>query len=316
MISKNNFWNKKSVLITGINGFIGSSLAKELRNRGAIVWGISRTKEDKNIIKANIIDYSALENTMQDKKISICFHLAAESFVELGQENPYKTFKINTLGTLSILESAKKNNLEKLIIASTSQVYGDNPLPFKENYPVRPSRPYETSKACIDFIAQSYAETFNLPVLISRFCNIYGPGDLNFTRLIPKTIKSILSDNPPEMWGKGTVREYLYIEDAVEGYIRLAEIPREKIMKNRIFNFGTGKKYSVEDIIKKIIIASGKNIDTKKISGGRLDEIHEQYVSFTKAKKILGWSPKISIENGLKKTVRWYKNYFSKLRDK
>jgi len=306
-LKNNHFWEKKPVLITGINGFIGFALAKQLKNRGATVWGISRVIEDKNVVRANIIDYSTIDNIMKDKKISICFHLAAESFVELGQENPYKTFKVNTLGTLNILESARSNNLEKLIIASTSQVYGDNPLPFKEDYPVRPSRPYETSKACIDFIAQSYAETFNLPVLISRFCNIYGPGDMNFTRLIPKTIKSILSGMHPQMWGKGTLREYLYLDDAVEGYIKLAELPKEKIVKNRIFNFGTGKKYSVEEIIEKIIISSGKTIDIEKISGGRMDEIQEQYVSFAKAKKNLGWKPKMSIDEGLKKSFLWYK---------
>src|SRR5258708_3154477 len=129
-----NFWKDKKVLITGIQGFVGSHLAIALEKKGAKVWGISRSVQKKNIFKANIIEYSRLDEIVKKKKINICFHLAAESIVESGQEDPYQTFKINMLGTLNILESARKNNLEKVVIASTSHVYGDNPLPFKEKY--------------------------------------------------------------------------------------------------------------------------------------------------------------------------------------
>jgi CDP-glucose 4,6-dehydratase len=304
-----SFWKNKKVLITGINGFIGSNLAQALRSNGAFVWGISRNVESKYIIKANIIDYSRIDEIIKDKKIAICFHLAAESLVESGQDDPYQTFKINTLGTLNILEAARVNNLEKMIIASTSHVYGDNPLPFKEEYPARPSRPYETSKTCIDLIAQSYAETFNQPVLISRFCNIYGPGDTNFNRLIPKTIKSVLQNDAPRMWGGGAIREYMYIDDAVLGYIKLAEMSISRVGKNRIFNFGTGKRYSVEQVINNVIKASGKKLTIEKVGGGRLLEIQKQYVSSAKSKRLLQWSAQVSFEKGLKKTIAWYKQF-------
>ena len=311
MSSQNNsFWHKKPVLITGINGFIGSHLAEALEKRGAIVWGITRSKETNRAIKANIIDYSRIDEIIKEKQIAICFHLAAESIVESGQEDPYQTFKINTLGTLNILESTRKNNLEKLIIASTSHVYGNNPLPFKEEYSPKPSRPYETSKTCIDLIAQSYAEIFNLPVLITRFCNIYGPGDINFNRLIPKTVKSVLADISPTMWGGGAVREYMYIDDVVAGYMQLAEVPIETVGKNRIFNFGTGHRFSVQQVMKKVIKASGKNLQIEKIPGGRPMEIEAQYVSSAKAKKLLHWSANISFDEGLEKTIVWYKDYF------
>ncbi len=302
-----NYWENKPVLITGIQGFVGSHLARALEKKGAIVWGLSRTVKKRNILKANIIEYSRVDQIIKDKKIAICFHLAAESIVESGQEDPYQTLKINTLGTLNILECARKNNLEKVIIASTVHVYGDNPLPFKEEYTPRPTRPYETSKACLDLIAQSYIETFRLPVLISRFCNIYGPGDRNYNRLIPKTIKSILNDEQPLMWGGGSLRDYLYIDDAIAAYLKLAAVSTTSVGKNRIFNFGTGEHYTVEEVIKMIIHATGKNISIKKISGGRDNEILKQYVSSEKAKKLLNWSPKIPFEKGLAKTILWYK---------
>lgn len=309
MSLKNDFWLNKQILITGINGFVGSHLARSLENKGAKVWGISRSTENKNIVKANIIDYSRIDEIIKEKKIAICFHLAAESLVESGQVDPYQTFKINTLGTLNILESARKNNLEKLIIASTAHVYGENPLPYREQYPPRPSRPYETSKTCIDLIAQSYADTFNLPVLIPRFSNIYGPGDMNFNRLIPKTIKNVLNNTSPQMWGGKAIRDYIYIDDAITGYLKLAMTPISQIEKNRIFNFGTGDRLSVKEIMEMIIKISGKNLTIQKIEGARMLEIDKQYVSSAKAKRVLHWIPKTSIEKGLIKTIAWYNKF-------
>ncbi len=301
-----SFWKDKSVLITGIQGFVGSHLAKALEKKGATVWGLSRNIESGNTLKANIIEYSRVDQIIKEKKIGICFHLAAESIVESGQEDPYQTLKINTLGTLNILECARKNNLDKVIIASTSHVYGNNKLPFKEEYTPRPTRPYETSKTCLDLIAQSYIETFDLPVLISRFCNIYGPGDKNFNRLIPKTIKSVLNNERPLMWGGGSLRDYLYIDDVIAAYLKLAEVSIPAVGKNRIFNFGTGEHYTVEEVIKMIIHISGKDVTIKRIPGGRNNEIIKQYVSSEKAKRLLAWKPQITLEKGLSKTLLWY----------
>lgn len=315
MLQRNEFcWNEKSVLITGISGFIGSHLEKKLKARGATVWGISRSNNKLNNIKANVVDYDIVDEIIKSKKINICFHLAAESLVESGRADPYRTFKVNTIGTLNILEICRKNNLEKLIIASTSHVYGDNRLPFKEEYPARPSGPYETSKTCIDLIAQSYAETYNIPVLISRFCNIYGPGDFNFNRLIPKTIKSVLADMRPEMWGGFALREYMYIDDAVDGYVKLGEFPVSMVGKNRIFNFGTGEKISARDVVEKIINISGKKLKIKKTLNNRPLEIKAQYLSSSKSKRLLHWSPKVSFEDGLIKTLAWYGQQLGEVR--
>jgi len=302
----------KRVLITGITGFVGSSLANKLRSLGVVVYGISRSlASDKRNLRANMLDYSVISNFIKDSKIQICFHLAGESLVEAGQNDPYHTFKINTEGTLNILEIARKSTMEKIIIASTAHVYGNNKLPYLEEYTPKPSRPYETSKACTDLIAQSYANTFELPVLIPRFVNIYGPGDLNFSRLIPKTIKAVLSNTTPKMWGGKAIRDYLYIEDSISAYLKLAEINISLIGNNRIFNFGSNNKISVENLIKKIINLSGKKVIIEKIDEGRASEIKSQYVSIEKASKVLGWKPITTLEKGLRKTLRWYEKYLN-----
>jgi len=302
----------KRVLITGITGFVGSNLAKKLRSLGVIVYGISRSlASDKRNLKANMLDYSAINNFIKDSKIQICFHLAGESLVETGQKDPYLTFKINTEGTLNILEIARKNTMDKIIIASTAHVYGNNKLPYLEEYTPKPSRPYETSKACTDLIAQSYANTFKLPVLIPRFVNIYGPGDLNFSRLVPKTIKAVLSNTTPKMWGGKAIRDYLYIDDSISAYLKLAEIDISLIGNNRIFNFGSNNKISVENLINKVITLSGKKVTIKKIDEGRASEIKSQYVSIEKATKVLGWKPRTTLEKGLRKTLRWYEKYLN-----
>lgn len=302
-------FKQKRILITGITGFVGSHLAQKLIGKGAHVFGISKNVNSKNILKANITNYSALDTFIKDAKIEICFHLASASLVEEGQLHPRQTFKVNTEGTLNILESARNNKLEKVIIASTSHVYGDNKLPYLEKYSSKPSRPYETSKACADLIAQSYAESFNLPVLIPRFVNIYGPGDLNFQRLIPKTIKSVLEGFSPQMWGGKAIRDYLFIDDAIEAYLLLVKVNINKVGTNRIFNFGSGNMISVEELIKKIIQISGKSSKIKKIGDERIGEIKSQYVSWEKASSLLGWKPKISLEDGLRKALVWYARF-------
>lgn len=312
MMKKESLFDRK-ILITGINGFIGSHLARKLRHLGADVYGISKTIEKKNkILKASILDFSAINKFIRKSKIEVCLHLAGKSLVEDGQKDPDQTFKTNIEGALNILESARQNNLKKIIIASTAHIYGNNKLPYLETYTPRPSRPYETSKACVDLIAQSYIVTFHLPILIPRFVNIYGPGDLNFTRLIPKTIKAVLAGNNPQMWGGDSVRDYLFIDDVIEAYLLLIKIRLDAVGSNKIFNFGSGNNTSVENLIKRIIFLSDKKLKINKISEERPLEINQQYVSLNKASKILGWKSTTSLDEGLKKTINWYRSYFGK----
>lgn len=307
-----NYWENKNILVTGASGFVGSNLISKLNGLGANVFGISRSGKGPTI-KGDVTNLSLIDKIIKTKKIQICYHLAAESLVESGQTNPYDTFKSNIEGALNILESARKNNLEKIIIASTSHVYGDHKPPYLETFSPRPSRPYETSKTCIDLLAQSYANTFSLPVLIPRFVNIYGPGDLNFNRLVPKTIKSVLNNKPPKMWGGGAKRDYLFIDDVTRAYILLGEADMSKIGKNRIYNFGSSNIFSVQEIIEKIIELSGKKFKIEKIEDERDFEIKVQYSSWKKAKKVLNWDPQFSISDGLSETLNWYKKYFNEI---
>lgn len=297
-----SFWQGRPVLVTGASGFIGSHLVKQLILKKAKVASLSKKT-------GSIEDFEKLNDIVKKHKINTIFHLAAQPIVEVGQTNPIKTFEVNIKGTWNILEAARENNVEKIIIASTVHVYGDNPkVPFKEEYFPQPSRPYETSKACADLLAQSFADTYDLPVEIPRFVNIYGPGDFNFSRLIPKVIKSILKGEKPEVWDIGTVRDFLYIDDAINAYLMLAEKKFDGGKRLRVFNFGTGKPIKIHDLVLNIIELSNKKINLRieKLPEERSNEIKKQYVSIAKAKRELNWYPKISLDEGLAKTFNWY----------
>jgi CDP-glucose 4,6-dehydratase len=282
---------------------------KGLVNKNFEVYGTSRSKsKDKRISKIDIRNFKALNNLIKSRKIDICIHLAGISTVEEGKNNPYTTFNENILCALNVLECARINRLKKIIITSTSQVYGENKTPHREEYPIQTTRPYETSKATIDLIAQSYADTFNLSVLIPRFVNVYGPGDMNHTRIIPKTINTILENKSPEIWGGNTERDFIYIDDVVEAYKSLIEIDIKKIGKNRIFNFGTGNLISIKDLTKIIIGITNPLLKINKIDSLRDDEIKKQYLSISKSRKILKWKSKTSLKTGLEKTIDWHKS--------
>lgn len=309
-----SFWDEKTVLITGANGFVGSHLAKRLLAENAKVIALSK-KEEKTLSGtineiASVEDFHKLNDIVGKNKVSIIFHLAAQPIVEIGQENPLNTFEVNIRGTWNILEVARKNNIQKVIVASTVHVYGDNPkVPFKEKYFPQPSRPYETSKACADLLAQSYADTYDLPVEIPRFANIYGPGDFNLSRLIPKVIINILKGKQPEVWDIGSIRDFLYIDDAINAYLILAQKQFVGEKRLRVFNFGAGKPIKIYDLVLKIIQLVNKDIKIKTETPpeGRFSEIQKQYASIAKAKRELGWYPTVTLEEGLSRTIKWYK---------
>lgn len=309
-----SFWQKKVVLVTGASGFVGLHLVNQLATKETKVVALSTkgTNTSKKVIdiKGSVENFSLLKEIIRKYKIYTIFHLAAQPIVEVGQTNPTRTFEINIRGTWNVLEAARVNNIQKIIIASTVHVYGDNPkVPFKEKYFPQPSRPYETSKACADLLAQSFADTYDLPVEIPRFVNIYGPGDLNFSRLIPKVIKSILKGKKPEVWDIGSVRDFLYIDDAINAYLTLAEKKLDNGRRLRVFNFGTGQPIKIYDLVQRIIQLMDKEIDVKMENPpeGRSNEIKKQYASITKAKKELNWYPKITLDDGLTKTINWYR---------
>lgn len=321
-----NFWQNKNALVTGATGIIGSWLVKKLVDEGANVLSIMRDQVPKsglvlsgyikkiNIIHGQLEDYFTVERALNEYEIEVCFHLGAQTIVQTANRSPISTFESNIKGTWNLLEAARKSQLLKsLIIASSDKAYGEHEnLPYKEDYPLKGLHPYDVSKTCADMISQAYANTYRMPIGITRCGNVYGGSDLNFNRIVPGTIRSILFNESPIIRSDGTlIREYIYVLDIVEAYMHLAEnIHKEKI-KGQAFNFGTEKPMNVLEITNKIIEVMDSSLKPR-VLGTAKGEINKQTLSCEKARKLLNWKPAYSLEKGLKETVEWYKSFFNK----
>ena len=299
------FWNNKNVFITGGTGFLGSYLVKKLVNYGANVTilvrdyipqsNIYRGEEYKkvNVVHGTLEDYLLIERTLGEYEIDTVFHLAAQAIVGVANRNPLGTFKSNIEGTWNILEAARKSPLiKRVIVASSDKAYGDQEkLPYDENMPLQGKHPYDVSKSCADLIAQTYYETYKLPVCITRCGNLYGGGDLNFNRIIPQSIQSILNNKAPVIRSDGSfIRDYFYIEDAVDAYINLAEKVVELNLGGQAFNFSNEIQLTVLELVNKILKIMGSSMKPIILNQGSNEIIH-QYLSAKKARTILGWSP-------------------------
>jgi len=320
------FWNNKNVFITGGTGFLGSYLVKKLVNYGANVTilvrdyipqsNIYRGEEYKkvNVVHGTLEDYLLIERTLGEYEIDTVFHLAAQAIVGVANRNPLGTFKSNIEGTWNILEAARKSPLiKRVIVASSDKAYGDQEkLPYDENMPLQGKHPYDVSKSCADLIAQTYYETYKLPVCITRCGNLYGGGDLNFNRIIPQSIQSILNNKAPVIRSDGSfIRDYFYIEDAVDAYINLAEKVVELNSGGQAFNFSNEIQLTVLELVNKILKIMGSSMKPIILNQGSNEIIH-QYLSAKKARTILGWSPNYTIDEGLSKTIEWYKDFLKK----
>jgi CDP-glucose 4,6-dehydratase len=320
-----NFWKNRNVFITGCTGLLGSWLSKALAEREANVVGLIRDLVPKshlnwsgfndkiNIVRGEIEDYFLLERAINEYEIDTVFHLAAQTIVTIANRNPISTFESNVKGTWNVLEACRRNPLvERIIVASSDKAYGDQEkLPYNENTPLEGRHPYDVSKSCTDLIAQSYYRTYNLPVCITRCGNFYGGGDLNFNRIVPDTIRSVFNNEPPIIRSDGTlIRDYFYIEDAVESYLLLAEKMEKLKIQGEAFNFSNEIQITVLELVNKIIKLMGSNL-TPKILNQAPNEIKHQYLSAQKAKDILNWASKYTLDDGLRKTIEWYKKFLS-----
>lgn len=324
----NKFWNNKNVFVTGGTGFLGSYLVKKLVNYGANVTILVRDyipqsniyigEEYKkvNVVHGMLEDYLLIERALGEYEIETVFHLAAQAIVGVANRNPLGTFKSNIEGTWNILEAARKSPLIKqVIVASSDKAYGDQEkLPYDENMPLQGKHPYDVSKSCADLIAQTYYETYKLPVCITRCGNLYGGGDLNFNRIIPQSIQSILNKEAPVIRSDGSfIRDYFYIEDAVDAYINLAEKVVELNLGGQAFNFSNEIQLTVLELVNKILKIIGSDIKPIILNQGSNEIIH-QYLSAKKARTVLGWSPNYTIDKGLSKTIEWYEDFLKKER--
>ncbi|MED4830035.1 GDP-mannose 4,6-dehydratase [Bacillus atrophaeus] len=321
-----SFWKNKNVFVTGCTGLLGSYLVKELVDQGANVTGLIRDAVPKsnlyqgeyvqkiNIVQGALEDLPVIERALGEYEIDTVFHLAAQAIVGVANRNPISTFEANILGTWNILEACRKHPLiKRVIVASSDKAYGDQEnLPYDENMPLQGNHPYDVSKSCADLISHTYFHTYGLPVCITRCGNLYGGGDLNFNRIIPQTIQLVLSGEAPEIRSDGTfVRDYFYIEDAVQAYLLLAEKMEENNLAGEAFNFSNEIQLTVLELVEKILKAMNSNLKPNVLNQGS-NEIKHQYLSAEKARKLLNWTPAYTIDEGLEKTIKWYTEFFKK----
>jgi CDP-glucose 4,6-dehydratase len=321
---ENNFWKGKNVFITGCTGLLGSWLTKALVERGANVIGLIRDLVPKSnlnwsgfnkkitTIRGELEDYVLLERALNEYEIDSVYHLGAQTIVTIANRNPISTFETNIKGTWNLLEACRRSpKIERIIFASSDKAYGaQDKLPYNEETPLEGRHPYDVSKSCADLLCQSYHETYNLPVCITRCGNFYGGGDLNFNRIVPGTIRSVLNKEQPIIRSNGKmIRDYFYIEDGVEAYLTLAEKMDEDNIHGEAFNFSNEEPLTVLEIVDKILAVMDCDLEPIVLNKSS-NEIESQFLSANKARKILKWKPLYTMEDGLKKSTDWYKAFF------
>lgn len=320
-------WKKHNVLITGATGLVGSWLTKLMIDEGAnvvalvrdavprsILWSSSQEfnyiKERLNAVHGSLEDFSTIMRAVSEYEIDTVFHLGAQTIVGTATVDPLHTFEANIRGTYNVLEACHRFAVSSVVMASSDKAYGMQPQPYKETAPLQGRHPYDVSKSCADLLAQSYYHTYGLRVGITRCGNFYGPGDLNYNRLVPGTIRSLLSGERPVIRSDGTpVRDYLYVKDGAAAYKLLAGELHAGKQYGEAFNISVENRMTAKDMVCKIAEIMG-------ISGHAADpiilnraggEIREQRLSSQKARNVLGWEPSYGFEDSIRETVEWYK---------
>lgn len=319
-----SFWRDRRVFVTGASGLVGSATVAKLLELGSDIVILQRDRVPQselvrsgsldrvNAVEGDLGDQSLLERVLGEYEVKTVLHLAAQAIVPVANRNPVSTFESNIRGTWNLLEACRRSPLiSEIVVASSDKAYGDQPeLPYTEDMPLRALHPYDVSKACTDLIAQSYAATFNLPITISRCGNFYGPGDLNWNRIVPGTIRSIIRNERPVIRSDGSfVRDYFYVEDGANAYIMIAEkMSGNENQRGHVFNFSTEEPLTVLEIANKILSLMDSKLELD-IRNEASSEILKQHLSAKKAREILGWKPQYSLDDGLLKTIAWYREF-------
>lgn len=319
-------WRGRNVLVTGASGFLGSWVAKDLVEQGARVICLIRdivpdsylnlTGTARKVIKVSGVleDYEGLVRLFNEYEIDTCFHLAAQPLVTIALRNPLSTFESNIRGTWVLLEAVRSVAPRcRVVVASSDKVYGDaHALPYLEDFPLDGSGPYDVSKVCTDLLARTYAKVYGLHVTVARCGNFYGPGDLNWSRIVPGTSRALIEGRRPEIRSDGTyLRDYLYVGDASRAYLELAGHLDEDGVRGEAFNFGTEQPTAVLSVVEQLNAISGRVDLPPRILNEAHAEIKNQHLSIEKARRLLGWESRMPLSEGLSVTFRWYSDFLT-----
>jgi CDP-glucose 4,6-dehydratase len=318
-------WSQQRVFVTGASGFVGSWLVKALLERKAEITVLIRDLDDHSelvrsgaihhvsIVNGCLEDFACLERAINEHETNVVFHLAAQALVGAALRSPLATFESNIRGTYNLLEAcrAQSSLVKRVVVASSDKAYGEaQTLPYVETHPLAGRHPYDVSKSCTDLLAATYYATYRLPVAIARCGNIYGGGDLNWSRIVPGTIRSLLKGERPVLRSDGSfVRDYIYVEDAVHAYLSLAESVSEAEVQGEAFNFSNESPVTVRQIVQALAELMEATDLPPIVLGTAAQEIPSQSLSAEKARRTLGWQAEHSLDEGLRKTIDWYTRY-------
>jgi CDP-glucose 4,6-dehydratase len=318
-----SFWKDRRVFVTGATGLLGSWLTQELLERGAYVVTLvrdwvpgsravaERFLERTTVVRGELEDHALLTRALNEYEVDTVFHLGAQTIVGTAARSALSTFESNVRGTWNLLEACRDNPslVKRVVVASSDKAYGAHgTLPYTENAALQGRFPYDASKAAADLIAFSYAHTWGTPVVVTRCGNLFGGGDLNWSRLVPGTIRSVLEGESPIIRSDGTfVRDYFYVRDAVAAYLALAEQMEERQLAGQAFNFGAERPLTVLEMVDLILGLMDRKDLTPTILSEASREIPKQYLDCTKARELLKWSPAHRMEDGLQETIAWYR---------
>jgi len=323
----NDFWQDRPTLVTGASGLLGGWLVRRLMELRADVvclvrdWvpqsalSSSGMGERVKLVRGDVRDAALMERTVAEYEVTTVFHLAAQTTVGVANRSPLATFETNIQGTWNLLEACRRSPLVKqVLLASSDKAYGPNEnLPYREDTtPLQGHHPYDVSKSCADLLAQTYAATYGLPVAITRCGNLFGGGDLNWNRIVPGTIRSVLRGQSPVIRSDGNyVRDYLYVEDGAAAYLLLAErLATNPELAGEAFNFSNEVQSTVLELVQRILRLMGSDLQPE-VRNEASNEIRYQYLSAAKAREKLAWAPLFTLDEGLQNTIEWYSKFLT-----
>ena len=314
----------RSVFVTGAYGLLGSWLVKDLEGQGARVTVLKRddtvtsalalegTERRVNVVRGDVADLALIERALTEYEVDTVFHLAAQSIVGIANRSPLSTFETNIRGTWLVLEACRRVGVQAVVVAASDKAYGSHDdLPYREEHPLKPRFPYEVSKAATDMIARCYWHTYGLPVAVTRLANLYGGGDLNLSRLVPEAALAVVDGRAPVIRSDGTLqRDFLYVEDAVRAYEAICGLVHAGQGGGEAFNAGGERPYSVLEVVETTCRVAGAPVTPQvRGEGTPAGEITRQWVDSAKLRGATGWAPAVTLEEGLRRTVDWYRQY-------